>query len=326
MPNYISEINGNPIRKGSYESSQSASESGFERTQNFSIVIVADSFDTTENELLTLTPPLNGFPVPRLYDLLNGNLIYEIRFSRTITKHRVTGDDTYAWTLEYSSSLTVDLNNAPREEDGTLDQSGNPGNPLFLPAEFDIGAEIEYIPADLPIEDADGNRIVNRFGQPLGHHVKGLELERAVNVIRITRWGNWPTPILQLNLYNNTVNATDFHGIPRGCAWLNVKSRKAWYEGVEYARETYTIRVLIDPEDSTREDTWGTIEIPHTASYYLARANEEDSRQAYSIWGGLGPFQLKADGTEALNEADVEMLEFSPRRHEDWTPLNLPNR
>ena len=132
MPNYISEINGNPVRKGSYESSQSASESGFERTQNFSIVIVADSFDTTENELLTLTPPLNGFPVPRLYDLLNGNLIYEIRFSRTITKHRVSGNDTYAWTLEYSSSLTVDLNNAPRNPDGTLDQSGNPGNPLFL--------------------------------------------------------------------------------------------------------------------------------------------------------------------------------------------------
>ena len=336
MAVYISEINGNVIRKDSFNTGLTLTESGIQRTGSFSIKAVADNFNQTDLQILDLARTDANERLPRIGEIVLGAFVTDIQFSRMITKHRDTGNDTYAWMLDYEVDSDIDLNNFPREEDGTLDATGNPGNPLFLPADFDVGSEIEYTPIDsADVErDANGNAFVNRFGESLGSLVTNLESERAVNVVRIQRWGVWPTPIVQLNFYNGTVNAEPFHDVPIGCAWLNVKSKKAWYHGVEYARESYVIRVLIDPEDPTRQNTWGEINIPEwSTSFFPVRTNPETGavtigtqRRTRDSLGSRGPWVLTADGTIAETEAERNILTFAPKRSVSWAPLNLPNR
>ena len=325
MP-YLSQINGRFVRRGSFESGLSLVQAGLQRTGAFTAVIVADNLNQTDGDIYNSILDDGGRPA-RIGDVFDGAFVVDVRFSRELTCHRVTGDETYAWKLEYQIDSDIDINNFPRNPDGSLNQSGGPGNPLLLPADFDIGTEIEYSPLDRPRRDANGNRFQNRFGESLSHLVSGFETEQATNVIRIQRWGPWPTPLAQLNFYNNTTNSTAFHTLPIGTCWLNVKSRKQWYHGVEYARETYEIRTRIDPENPARENTFGIIEIPHVASRHFRLPNDPTTTRFTALIGGSrGPFFLKADGTLAETEDDAELLEFRPKRAVDWTPLNLPDR
>ena len=322
MANYVSQINGEFVRSGTLRSSRKLVENGIQRTGAANVIVVGDSFAEDDDSIL-LTPG-----IPRFLDLINGAFVVDIQLTRMpgIVHHRDNGNETYSWLLEYEFDSDIDINNLPREADGTLDQSGQPGNPIFLPADFNVAAEIEYIPTDQARADANGRPFTNRFGESLSSLINGFETELATNVIRIQRWGVWPTPLLQLNFYNGSVNSDAFFDLPIGTAWMQVESKKAWYHGVEYARETYVIRVRIDPEDPTRENTWAEIEVPHISHFYLRDPAFPQSPSTRGPGGSFGPFYLKADGTIATNEADIEMLTFSPKRSVPWAPLNLPNR
>lgn len=328
MP-YVSQIGDSVVRKDSLTLGLLHSESGVQRNGGFRIIVVADNLDQSDIDILTLTTFDDGSPIPMMYDIIQGAFVSGITSTRKLTHHEDTGDLTFAWDLEYTLDSDIDLNNAPRNNDGTLDTTGGPGNPLNLPADFDVDAEIEYIPIDRPERDANGVPFRNRFGESLGQFVKGFEAERATNIVKIQRWGIWPTPLDQLNFYNNTVNAEAFHGIPIGCAWMQVKSKKTWYHGIEYARETYIIRVLIDSEDPTTENTWGEINIPHMSSRFLPDPADTDRIHYTDDDGNPGPFWLQADGTIHLDadpDSEGEILTFAPKRSVPWGPLNLPDR
>jgi len=328
MP-YVSEINGVAVRKDSLRTGLVHTESGVQRTGSFSIRVIADDFTQTDLDILLLTSFDDGTPIPLMYSRISFSFVVGIEFSRTLTHHRDTNNETYAWLLEYTLDSDVDINNAPRNDDGTLDTTGGVGNPLNLPADFDVDAEIEYIPLDRPERDANGRRFQNRFGQSLGRFVTGFEAERAVNVVRIQRWGVWPTPLTQLNFYNNTVNADVFHGIPIGCAWMQVKSKKTWYHGIEYARESYVIRVLIDSENPATENTWGEINIKHMSDRYILQVNGGEIITSLTDEGYTGPYWLNADGSvhqDSDPDSEGEFLTFSAKRAVPWAPLNLPNR
>lgn len=323
MPTIIEAAgNGSVYRKGSFRSAATLTEKGTQRTASFEVIVMGDNYTQTDLDILTTaTTAISGDPMPLIGDLIAGMYVVNIEFSREPDDCKKA----FKWIASYSLDSEIDLNNLPRNSDGSLDQSGGPGNPIYLPADFDVDSEIEYIPLDRPEKDADGEEFVNRFGQPIGRYVTGFEAERAINVIRIQRWGVWPTPLSQLNFYNNTCNSDVFHTVPIGCAWLSVKSKKAWHDGIAYARESYVIRILIDPEDPTRQNTWGELKVPHYADRFLETANDETTVKKFDDFGNPGPFLIRDDGTLVEAGQPTEYLTFKPKRSVPFGPLNLPN-
>ena len=294
---------------------------GIAKTGSVEYIVVADNRNTSE-ESVRRTPG-----IPRIGQSINGFWCQSVQAEwRSIAKHAVNGNDTWAWTVTCSFDSEFDFDRASRNPDGTVNEDGDILPPIYLPAKFSIHNET-VVTGQQSILDADGNRLVNAIGRPYGAGLlPTIETEEETSIIQIERWGLWPVPISQITFYNNTTNQDPFHGLPARTCLMRVRVRKQFYEGVAYAKEQYTIKVKIDRDDPNKEGTWGDVEIPHVSDVYYKDAGDKKTVSTRDQFGQRRLFYIRNDGTRIEEGDDIEYLTFKAKRATPWGPLNLPNQ
>lgn len=321
MPNVIVRggANRNGIRNDSFSATFSASKKGVERTASFTMVVVGESFDTTDLEILA-TPGL-----PKLYQVFGGRWVNEINPAHAyVGKHPDTGVDTQVWHVEFGLTSEINLENIPPDQDPL-----EPVNPIDIPADISQDSITQIMPFNG--RDANGKIIANFFGEPLAEEIQN---EVEIHTVSITRWEAWPFPFTTSQQFNNTCNQESFHGLPPGTCLMKIRSVKSFYDGVPYARVTYLIKVLIDEQDPSKEDTWVNLDLPHVSYQFLETAGDMSSARSTNVFNNAGPFLLNRDGTLSEFGNDFtpnsdnsnHTLTFARKRKVSWNSLNLPDR
>lgn len=320
MPNVIVRADNTKagITNGTFASNFKASKKGVERNVTFTIRVIAESLATTDVQILATAD------LPQLYESFANVYVSEINaVQESPAKHPVTKVDTWVWKVDFTLTSELDLEGIPPGADPL-----SAINPLLIPAEVSTDTITQLAPFN--DRDAEGKVISNYFGEQLAEEII-TEIE--IYVVTITRWEVWPFPYTKSRQYNNTCNLNAFHGLPAGTCLMKVRAPKSYYDGTPYARATYQIKVLIDPQDPAKEDTWVDLKLPHTSYKFLETAGDPSSETTKNVFGNEGPFLLKADGTlssfgntfqPGVDNSD-HTLTFKKKRKVDWGPLSLPD-